>query len=189
MSGVQAGFSGLPSLSFCVSNSQCLHSYHSPSISISSSSFPETASCPTSLLRPAISAYHILNDLILPVLPLHLQQVITEVKQVKAPLLAQQDDDGAAGPVQAVTEALPGVGKETVRSGGEKPSPKYSYPQGDNSQLGGKEEHTKRNTIGLPLSVSLPVYASTRRPETKVGAHPLLLFILLSQSLPLNLAG
>jgi hypothetical protein len=40
--------------------------------------------------------------------------MITEVKQVKAPLLAQQDNDGAAGPVQAVTEALPRVGKETV---------------------------------------------------------------------------
>lgn len=71
----------------------------------------ETASRQTSRLRPAVSAYHILNDLILPVLPLHLQQMITEVKQVKAPLLAQQDDDGAAGPVQAVTEALPGVGE------------------------------------------------------------------------------
>lgn len=36
--------------------------------------------------------------------------MVTEVEQVKAPLLAQQDDDGAARPVQAVTEALPGGG-------------------------------------------------------------------------------
>lgn len=63
-----------------------------------------------------MSAYHVLNDLILPILPLHLQQMVTEVKQVKAPLLAQQDDDGTAGPVQAITEALPGAGKATVRS-------------------------------------------------------------------------
>jgi len=49
---------------------------------------------------------HILNDLILPVLPLDFQQVVTEVKQVEATLLAQQDDDGAAGPVQTVTKTL-----------------------------------------------------------------------------------
>lgn len=105
-----------------------------------------------------MSAYHILNDLILPILPLHLQQMVTEVKQVKTPLLAQQDDDGTAGPVQAITEALPGVGKETVRSQGETPSPKpaVQLPQGDNSRLGGKEEHTKKNTTRLPLSVFLP---------------------------------
>lgn len=54
---------------------------------------------------------HILNDFILPVLPLDFKQVVTEVKQVKAALLAQQDNNGAASPVQAVPEALPGMGE------------------------------------------------------------------------------
>lgn len=49
---------------------------------------------------------HILNDFILPVLPLYFQQVVTEVEQVEATLLAQQDDDGAASPVQAITKTL-----------------------------------------------------------------------------------
>lgn len=57
------------------------------------------------------AAYHILNDFIFPVLPLYFEQVVTEVEQVKATLLAQQDDDGAAGPVQAVSETLPGSGR------------------------------------------------------------------------------
>lgn len=52
-------------------------------------------------------AYHILNDFILPVLPLHFEQVVTEVEQVEATLLAQQDDDGATSPVQAIAETLP----------------------------------------------------------------------------------
>lgn len=56
----------------------------------------------------APAAYHILNDFILAVLPLHFQQVVAEVEQVEATLLAQQDDDGAAGPVQAITKTLPG---------------------------------------------------------------------------------
>lgn len=37
--------------------------------------------------------------------------MVAEVKQVEAPLLAQQDDDGAACPIQAVAEALPGGGE------------------------------------------------------------------------------
>lgn len=45
--------------------------------------------------------------------------MVAEVKQVKAPLLAQQDDDGAACPIQAVTEALPG-GREGKRGEAEK---------------------------------------------------------------------
>ena len=57
------------------------------------------------------AAYHILNDFILPVLPLYFQQVVTEVEQVEATLLAQQDDDGAASPVQAVSKTLPGGGR------------------------------------------------------------------------------
>ena len=57
------------------------------------------------------AAYHILNDFIFPVLPLYFEQVVTEVKQVKATLLAQQDDDGAASPIQAVSETLPGSGR------------------------------------------------------------------------------
>lgn len=60
---------------------------------------------------PAQPAHHVLNDLILPVLPLHFQQVVTEVEQVKAALLAQQNDDGAAGPVQTIAKTLPGVGR------------------------------------------------------------------------------
>lgn len=64
------------------------------------------------LPRPQpLAAYHILDDLILPVLPLDLQQVVTEVKQVEATLLAQQDDDGTAGPVQTITKTLPGSGE------------------------------------------------------------------------------
>lgn len=56
-------------------------------------------------------AHHVLDDLVLAVLTLHLEQVVAEVKEVEAPLLAQQHDDGAASPVQPVPETLPvGVG-------------------------------------------------------------------------------
>ena len=62
--------------------------------------------------RPQPQAtYHILNDFIFPVLPLYFEQVVTEVKQVEATLLAQQDDDGAASPIQAISETLPGSGR------------------------------------------------------------------------------
>lgn len=162
----------------------------SPSISSLCYSFLKIACCQPSLCRPAISAYHILNDLILPVLSLHLQQMVTEIKQVKAPLLAQQDNDGAAGPVQAVTEALPRVGKETVRH------PRQSQlPQGDAVNLEEKR-NTQRKTQpdSLSLSLLLPYYVCSRahtytwRPEVEVGGHPQLLFTLRSQSLSLTLA-
>ncbi|KAG7228721.1 hypothetical protein INR49_008499 [Caranx melampygus] len=43
------------------------------------------------------------------VLPVsRLQEVVAEVEDVKASLLSQQGDDHAAGPVEAVSEALPG---------------------------------------------------------------------------------
>lgn len=155
-------------------------SHRSPSIRSFSYSFLKIACFQTSLLRPAISAYHILNDLILPILPLHLQQMITEVKQVKAPLLAQQDNDGAAGPVQAITEALPGVGKGRVR--GERPSPKYSYPKETKVSLEEKR-NTQRKIQSDSLSLSLLLPTHIWRPEIEAGCHPQ----LLSQSLSLNL--
>ena len=71
------------------------------------------------------AAYHILNDFIFPVLPLYFEQVVTEVEQVKATLLAQQDDDGAAGPVQAVSETLPGSGRGS--SWGERVCPSVAW--------------------------------------------------------------
>lgn len=37
--------------------------------------------------------------------------MVTEVKQVEATLLAQQDNDGAASPIQAVSETLPRSGR------------------------------------------------------------------------------
>lgn len=52
--------------------------------------------------------HHIFDDLVLPILPLDFEQVVAEVEEVEAPLLSQQHDDGAAGPVQPVPEALPG---------------------------------------------------------------------------------
>lgn len=51
--------------------------------------------------------HHALYDLVLAVVFLHLEQVIAEVQDVEAPLLAQQGDDDAAGPVQPVSETLP----------------------------------------------------------------------------------
>lgn len=50
--------------------------------------------------------HHVLDDLIFAVLSLHFEEVIAEVKEVKATLLSQQHDDGTAGPVQAVSKAL-----------------------------------------------------------------------------------
>lgn len=50
--------------------------------------------------------HHVLDDLILAVLSLHFEEVIAEVKEVKATLLSQQHDDSAAGPVQPVPKAL-----------------------------------------------------------------------------------
>lgn len=75
----------------------------------SSPSFSDTSL----LIRPgptsqAPTTYHILNDFILPILSLYFQQMVTEVEQVEAPLLAQQDNDRAARPVQAITKTLPG---------------------------------------------------------------------------------
>ena len=51
--------------------------------------------------------YHALNDLVLAIVLLDLQEVVAEVQDVKAPLLPQESDDHATGPVQPVSEALP----------------------------------------------------------------------------------
>lgn len=50
--------------------------------------------------------HHVLDDLVLAVLSLHFEEVIAEVKEVKATLLSQQHNDGAASPVQPVPKAL-----------------------------------------------------------------------------------
>lgn len=60
------------------------------------------------LLGSHPSTYHVFNDFILPVLPLHLQQVVAEVKEVKAPLLSKENNDRTACPVQTISKALPG---------------------------------------------------------------------------------
>lgn len=51
--------------------------------------------------------HHIFDDLILAVLSLDFEKVVAEVKEVKATLLSQQHNDGAAGPVQPISKALP----------------------------------------------------------------------------------
>lgn len=50
--------------------------------------------------------HHVLDDLVLAVLPLHFEEMVAEVKEVEAPLLPQQHNDGAAGPVQPIAKAL-----------------------------------------------------------------------------------
>lgn len=67
-------------------------------------------------LGPHRSTYHIFYDFILPILPLHLQQVIAEVKEVKAPLLSKENNDRATCPVQTISKALPG-GRNRVMGG------------------------------------------------------------------------
>lgn len=59
-------------------------------------------------LGPHPSTYHVFYDFILPILPLHLQQVVAEVKEVKAPLLSKENNDRAPCPVQTISKALPG---------------------------------------------------------------------------------
>lgn len=54
------------------------------------------------------STYHVFYDFIFPILPLHLQQVVAEVKEVKAPLLSKENNDRATRPVQTISKALPG---------------------------------------------------------------------------------
>lgn len=54
------------------------------------------------------ATHHIFDDFILAILSLDFEKVIAEVKEVKAPLLSQQHDDGTAGPVQPIPKALPG---------------------------------------------------------------------------------
>lgn len=192
-SGTQACFSGLPKLyhskfwaglfpSMSPTCEVSVHSHRSPSISSLSYPFLTRACWQASLPRPATSAYHILNDLILPVLPLHLQQMVTEVKQVKAPLLAQQDDDGAAGPVQAVTEALPGVGMETVRRGGEmlSQSQRSSCPKETTVSLEGKRNPQKHNQTH---SVSLPALLCVSVLTHICGGQRLRLGVILNCSL------
>lgn len=59
-------------------------------------------------LGPHCSTYHVFYDFILPILPLHLQQVVAEVEEVKAPLLSKENNDGATCPVETISKALPG---------------------------------------------------------------------------------
>lgn len=63
--------------------------------------------------RVSFSTYHILDYLIFPILPLDFQEVVAEIKEVKATLLSQQDNDGAASPVQPIPKTLP-VRKHTI---------------------------------------------------------------------------
>lgn len=58
--------------------------------------------------RRVSPTHHTLDDLVLAVVLLHLEQVVAEVQDVEAPLLSEEGDDHAAGPVEAVSEALPG---------------------------------------------------------------------------------
>lgn len=61
--------------------------------------------------------HHILDDFVFAILPLDLQQMVAEVKKVKAALLSQQHNDGAASPVQPITKALPvNIKKPTINN-------------------------------------------------------------------------
>ena len=53
------------------------------------------------------STHHVLDDFVFAILPLDFQKMVAEIKEVKAALLSQQHDDGAAGPIQPITKALP----------------------------------------------------------------------------------
>lgn len=89
----------------CLCTSLCVGSWLHQQLTLL---FRLKPACRAGPVSQAPAAYHVLNDFILPVLPLYFEQVVTEVEQVKATLLAQQDDDGAACPVQTITETLPG---------------------------------------------------------------------------------
>ena len=52
------------------------------------------------------STYDSLDVLVLPVDLLHPEDVIAEVQALEPPLLTQEDDEHAAGPVQALAEQL-----------------------------------------------------------------------------------
>lgn len=52
--------------------------------------------------------HHTLDDLILAIVLLHLEEVVAEVEDVKASVLSKEGNDHAPGPVEAVSEALPG---------------------------------------------------------------------------------
>ena len=54
--------------------------------------------------------HHAFDDLIFAVVLLHFEKVIAEVEDVKASLLSQEGDDHAAGPVEAISKALPAEG-------------------------------------------------------------------------------
>lgn len=54
-----------------------------------------------------MDTHNILNYFIFSILSLNFEQVITEVKEVKTPLLSQQYYDCTASPVQPVSKALP----------------------------------------------------------------------------------
>lgn len=64
--------------------------------------------CVTVLCCSWSLTHHALDDLVFAVVLLHLQQVVAEVEDVEASLLAQESDDHAARPVEAVSKALPG---------------------------------------------------------------------------------
>lgn len=54
----------------------------------------------------SMNTHHIFDDLILAILSLDFEEVIAEVKEVKATLLPQQHNDGTASPVQPIPKAL-----------------------------------------------------------------------------------
>lgn len=65
---------------------------------------------------PSCQTHHTLDDLVLAVVLLHLQEVVAKVQDVKSPLLSKEHDDHAAGPVEAVSEALPAEQTGSVAS-------------------------------------------------------------------------
>lgn len=64
------------------------------------------------LFTTSPQTHHAFYDLVLAVMLLHLEQMVAEVQDVEASLLPQQSDDHAAGPVQPITETLPGIHKQ-----------------------------------------------------------------------------
>jgi hypothetical protein len=59
-----------------------------------------------------ISSYDSFDEFVFAVHPLHPQDVVAEIESFETPLLAQQHENSASGPVQAFSEQFPGGKKQ-----------------------------------------------------------------------------
>lgn len=97
---------------------------------------------PVNLL--ARGTYHVFDDLILAIMLLYFEEMVAEIQHCKAPLLPEQHDDHAAGPVQPIAKTLP-KSKSTQRSHGHS----GERPAGPPTAIHSLKQHPEQVICGL----------------------------------------